>query len=239
MQWNIHKTKGSDGVCNPDRTASTIARQNVHVVSLNEVDSFSGACAWTFDMGAKLQSLLQQKTGVIWYRQSAHPNSGKGVGNVLLSRYTPVSASSKLLSYGRTVAQMRILVNGRYVNLFSTHVDYYNSSYRYTQITQALSWFSSFSEPRIVMGDFNTWPYTDHYNLLARPYQDAWEGALSAGTAWAFNGNGLTIGGSRFDYVFYSRVAALALRSVKVPDTRVNGVYPSDHYPVIAEYAVR
>ena len=47
MQWNIHKTKGSDGVCNPDRTANTIVAQDVQVVSLNEVNFFSGECAWT------------------------------------------------------------------------------------------------------------------------------------------------------------------------------------------------
>jgi len=68
MQFNIHKTKGSDGLCNPDRTANAIVAQHADVVSLNEVNFFSGVCAWTFDMGATLQSLLQQKTGVTWYR---------------------------------------------------------------------------------------------------------------------------------------------------------------------------
>ena len=91
MQWNMHKTKGSDGVCNPDRIANTIVAQNVDVVSLNEVNFFSGDCAWTFDMSERLQSLVQQKTGRTWYRQSV--NAG-GVGNVLLSRYPPVSSSS-------------------------------------------------------------------------------------------------------------------------------------------------
>jgi hypothetical protein len=65
MQWNIHKTKGSDGRCDADRTANTIVAQNPDVVSLNEVNIFAGVCAWTFDMGERLQSLLQQKTGVI------------------------------------------------------------------------------------------------------------------------------------------------------------------------------
>jgi endonuclease/exonuclease/phosphatase family metal-dependent hydrolase len=236
MQWNIHKTKGSDGRCDPDRIANTIVKQNVHVVSLNEVNFFSGVCAWDFDMGAKLQSLIQQKTGVTWYRQNV--NAG-GVGNVLLSRYRPGSSGSTLLSYSRGVAQMTIVVNGRNVNLFSTHVDYANSSYRSTQIAQAVRWMTTFSEPRIMLGDFNTWPGTSDYYLMAKPYQDAWVAAKSAGTATAFNGSGVTTGGSRFDYVFYSRVAALALKSVNVPDTRVNGVYPSDHHPVVAVFSVK
>ena len=106
------------------------------------------------------------------------------------------------------------------------------------QIAQALSWMKSFSEPRIMMGDFNTWPATSDYYLCATPYQDAWLAALNAGTATAFNGTGNTKGASRFDYVFYSRVTALSLTSVNVPDTRVNGVFPSDHNPVVAVFRV-
>jgi endonuclease/exonuclease/phosphatase family metal-dependent hydrolase len=236
MQWNIHKTKGSDGLCNPDRIANTIAAQNVDVVSLNELNFFSGSCAWTFDMGVKLQTLLQQKTGITWYRQNV--NAG-GVGNVLLSRYPPVSSSSTLLSYNRGVAQMGIVVNGRVVNLFSTHVEYVNAAWRPIQIAEAIRWVTNFSEPRIVMGDFNTWPATTDYYLCATPYQDAWVAAQSAGTASAYNVTGTTHGASRFDYVFYSKVATLALTSVNVPDTRVGGVSPSDHAPVVAVFNVK
>src|SRR5207248_8723848 len=134
MQWNIHKTKDSTGACNPDLIATEIVAQNPDVVSLNEVNFYSGVCAWTFDMGAELESLVEQKTGATWYRQSV--NAG-GVGNVILSRIAPVSTGSYLLDYGRGVAEMTLLVHGRYVKIFSTHVDFANSSYRPTQITEA------------------------------------------------------------------------------------------------------
>jgi endonuclease/exonuclease/phosphatase family metal-dependent hydrolase len=239
MQWNIKNAKGSDGVCNPDRIANTIVAQTVHVVSLNEVKFFAGECAWTFDMGVKLQSILQQKTGVTWYRQHVNVRGGtSGAGNVLLSRYPPVSASSTLLSYTRGVAQMGIVVNGRTINLFSTHVEYYTSSWRPIQIAEAVRWMNNFSAPRIMLGDFNTWPGTSDYSLIATPYQDAWAAAMTARTATSYNGTGTTHGASRFDYVFHSRVAALSLKSVNVPDTRVNGVYPSDHAPVVAVFTV-
>jgi endonuclease/exonuclease/phosphatase family metal-dependent hydrolase len=239
MQWNIHNAKGSDGVCSPDRIANTIVAQKAHVVGLNEVKKFAGECSWTFDMGEKLQSLLQQKTGLTWYRQFINVKGGtSGAGNLLLSQYRPVSSSSTLLSYQRGVAQMGIVVNGRTVNVFSTHVEYFTSSWRPIQITEAVRWMSTFAEPRIMMGDFNTIPGTSDYSIIATPYQDAWAAAQKAGTASAFDGSGATHGGSRFDYVFYSRVAALSLKSVKVPDSRVNGVYPSDHDPVVAEFAV-
>jgi endonuclease/exonuclease/phosphatase family metal-dependent hydrolase len=240
MQWNIRKTKGSDGRCDPDRIANTIAAQNVDVVSLNEVNFFSGDCAWTFNMGERLQSLLRDKTGVTWYRQDVNVNGGtSGYGNVVMSRHAPASSASTLLSYTRGVAQLGIVVNGRVVNLFSTHVEYYTSSWRPIQIAEAMRWVSTFSEPRILMGDFNTWPDTADYSLVANTYRDGWVVGKSSGTSTSFNGTGATHGMSRLDYVFYSNVAALTLKSVNVPDTRVNGVYPSDHAPVIAVFNVQ
>ena len=235
MQWNIHKTMGTDGVCNPDRTAATIAAQNVDVVSLNEVNYYAGTCGWDHDMGADLQARLQQQTGVYWYMQSVYSN---GVGNVLLSRIAPASSGLQYLDYGRGVAQMTLVVNGRNVNVFSTHVEYYNSDWRPTQIAEAVYWASNFSDPRIIMGDFNTWPDTSDYSMIASYYQDSWNEALSAGTASAFNGDGSTNGASRFDYVFHSAVSSLSLAGVVVPDTTSGGVKPSDHDPVISVFRV-
>jgi endonuclease/exonuclease/phosphatase family metal-dependent hydrolase len=238
MQWNIKKTKGSDGRCDPDRIATVIASQNVHVASLNEVNFYSGECAWTFDMGERLRSLVQQRTGVTWYKHHVNVYGGtNGYGNVLLSQYPLVSTNSTLLSYSRGVAQIGINVNGRTVNLFSTHVEYYNASWRPIQIYEAVSWLWNFSEPRIMMGDFNTWPNTSDYYLAANYYWDAWSVGQGNGTAWSYNGTGATHGSSRFDYVFYLG-SSLSLQSVNVPDSRIGGVYPSDHDPVIAVFNV-
>jgi len=237
MQWNIHKTKGTDGVCNADRTVNTILSFHPDVVSMNEVDYFSGACGWNLDQGEQLRSLMQQKSGMRWYRQSDRPSVN--TGDVLLSRYPLTTSSSTLLSNYRAVAQVGIVVNGRNVNLFSTHIEWDNSSWRAGQIAEATRWMSTFAEPRIMMGDFNTWPNTTDYYIIATPYQDAWVAALNAGTASSYNGTGTTEGNSRLDYVFTSKVASLQLMSVKVPDTRVNGVMPSDHDPVIAVFTVR
>jgi endonuclease/exonuclease/phosphatase family metal-dependent hydrolase len=239
MQWNVKKTKGSDGQCNPGRIADKIAAESPDVVSLNEVNFYSGECAWSFDMANHLESLLQQRTGQEWYRQIVNVYGGtSGYGNVLLSRYAPISQGSTRLSYDRGVAQMTIVVNGRNINLFSTHMEYFNASWRPIQISEAVRWMSGYSEPRIVMGDFNMWPNTSDYYLMANPYQDAWVAAQSMGTASAYNGTGATHGDSRFDYVFHSRNSVLSLQSVRVPDPRVNGVYASDHAAVVATYRI-
>ena len=138
-----------------------------------------------------------------------------------------------------SLAQMGIVVNGRTVNVFSTHMEWDVAWWRPIQITEAVNWVANFSEPRIVLGDFNTWPGTSDYDIIASPLLDAWAAALDAGTATSYNGTGATHGTSRFDYAFFSGVTALSLTSVDVPDTRVNGVYPSDHDPVVAVFTVR
>ena len=243
MQWNIHGTCGSDDGCSPTRIANAIVKLSPDVVSLNEVPYYFKAYHYD-DVPALLESLLEQKTGRAWYRKfinvyAARTSGGTwGYGNVILSRYPFTSSSTKMLSYERGVVQVGVSMNGRTVNIFSTHVDYYNSSYRTTQINQAKSWISGFSSPRIVMGDFNTSPGTSDYNLMSSVYADAWAVGKSAGIATTYKSTDGTHGGSRFDYVFYSKASALALKSVNVPDTRVNGVYPSDHDPVVAVFAV-
>jgi len=237
MQWNIHKTKGSDGVCNADRTVNTILSFHPDVVSMNEVDYFSGACGWNLDQGEQLRTPMQKKSGVPWYRQSDRP--AVNTGDVLLSRYPLTTSSSTLLSNYRAVAQVGIVVNGRNVNLFSTHIEWDNSSWRAGQIAEAGRWMSTFAEPRIMMGDFNTWPNTSDYYIIATPYQDAWVAGLKAGAASSYNGTGTTEGQSRLDYVFFSRISTLALNSVTVPNTLVNGIRPSDHDPVVAVFTVK
>jgi endonuclease/exonuclease/phosphatase family metal-dependent hydrolase len=236
MQWNIHKTIGTDGRCNADRIASWVAKLAPQIVSMNEVSYYSG-CFDNADLGAILEALLEKKTGKTWYRRFVNAN-GK-VGNLILSRLPFGSSSTHSLSYGRGVVQVTVVVNGRNVNVFSTHVDWENSSYRTTQTNQVKYWTSNFSSPRIVMGDFNTWPDTSDYRIMANAYRDAWAAAKSMGAASAYNGTGSTRGTSRLDYVYYTNVSQLVLKSVTVPDTRSSGVKPSDHDPVIAVFQVQ
>jgi endonuclease/exonuclease/phosphatase family metal-dependent hydrolase len=134
---------------------------------------------------------------------------------------------------------MGIVVNGRVVNVFSTHIEYYSASWRPIQIAEAVRWLSNFSEPRIFMGDFNTWQGTPDYSLLATPYADAWLSAKNSGTASSFNGTGATEGTSRLDYAWISKNGSLSVNSVTVPNTVVNGIKPSDHDPVIAVFTVK
>lgn len=237
MDWNIHHGTDTSGRNNLDRVANWIAKINPHVVSLNEVEKLNGYNN-SADEPAVLKSLLKSKTGRTWYSCFAQrTGASRGQGNLLLSRVPIETCSDHLLSYERSVARAAITINGRTVNVFSTHLDDASSSRRATQISQLKNYASGIAEQRVVMGDFNAWPGASEIDRMRAAYYDAWAKAKSTGTAVAYSGNsdGDTRN-SRIDYVWYSMNAArLALQKAQVYDTGSI----SDHRPVSATFEVR
>jgi endonuclease/exonuclease/phosphatase family metal-dependent hydrolase len=237
MDWNIHHGVDTSNVSNLDRVATQIANINPHVVSLNEVERLNG---WSnnSDQPAVFVSLLKSKTGVTWYKCFAQiSGASAGQGNLILSRVPIASCGQYLLSYKRSVARAQITVNGRTINVFSTHIDDSSSGERATQMEQLKSWASGYSEQRIIAGDFNTSPSAGEITRMTGTYYDAWAKAQSAGTAIAYPGN--TAGNtrnSRIDYIFSSKGAtALVLKAAQVYNTGSI----SDHRPVVATFEVR
>jgi endonuclease/exonuclease/phosphatase family metal-dependent hydrolase len=157
LHWNIHHGVGTDGVYDLDRIATWIVKTKPEVVSLNEVERFT---SWgNEDQPKRFADLLKAKTGKTWYYHFAsRSGADKAQGNLWLSLYPIEATGSLLLSHNRSVAQIRITVNGRTVNLFSTHLDADSSSRRATQMEELKKWAAGFPEQRIVAGDFNTWP---------------------------------------------------------------------------------
>jgi endonuclease/exonuclease/phosphatase family metal-dependent hydrolase len=241
VDWNLHHGVGTDGVYDIDRIATALAKTGAHVISLNEVERFT---SWgNEDQPARIASLLKAKTGKTWYYNFAsNTGAANGQGVLLLSTYPIESSADYLISFSRVVAQIRIIVNGRTVNVFSTHTDPDSASRRTTQMTEIKSWMSQFPEARIIAGDFNTWPSAGEIPQMTGTYFDTWAVAASAGTAVAYAGN--TAGNtrnSRIDYVFLSRGATpIVIKGAQVFDVRnASGVMPSDHRPVMGIFEVR
>jgi endonuclease/exonuclease/phosphatase family metal-dependent hydrolase len=241
LHWNIHHGVGTDGVYNLERIADDIADANPDVVSLNEVERYTG---WgNEDQPARFASLLQSRTGQTWYYHFAARSGGSsGQGNLILSRFRIEASDTHLLSYSRSVAQARITVNGRAVNIFSTHLDADSSGRRSTQMNELKRFAEGFPEQRIVAGDFNTWPSAGEIGSMTGTYFDVWAEAASDGTATAYSGNsnGATRN-SRIDYIFYSRGASRTdLAGARVYDVRnSSGVAPSDHRPLMGTFMIR
>ena len=235
LTWNIHHGTGMDGKYNIDRIAAYIAKTGAQVVSLNEVERYTG---WgNEDQPARFASLLKSKTGKTWYYNFAQRDgTTNGQGNLVLSVYPFESTGDYQLSGSRSVARGAIIVNGIRVNVFSVHLDDGSQSTRVTQMKQLISWAATYPEQRIIAGDFNC--YGSWIDTMESPYNDAWAVAVSKGYA---SGSGATRSGSRIDYIWYSKSASrLYLTDAQVWDGRdPSGVYISDHRPVLAIYTVK
>jgi len=239
LQYNTHHGGwGTDGVYNPSRIVSWIVKANPDVVSMNEIEVNT---SWSkgADQTALYQSLLQKATGRTWYKVFVNnTGSASGNGNLILSKYPFVATHTHLLNGGRAAVDVTISVNGRTINVTSTHLDSTSSSSRVTEIGELLPWETTLAEQRVILGDFNAWPDTSEITTMKSSYSDLWLTAQSLGVA---AGNGITHGAHRIDYIFQSKKAAyLSLASMQIYNTAdANGVMPSDHNPVLAVFQVK
>jgi endonuclease/exonuclease/phosphatase family metal-dependent hydrolase len=250
LTWNVSFGQGTDAVTNWNRIATYIANFNPDLVSL---------CEMPPDDIGNLVSLLNQKTGRTWFYHFIAKAPGILEGNLILSKYSFVSTSSRYLSSERSIAQVTVNVGGKNVNFFATHLDAYSSTVRYQQVTEIQSFMSGFAEPRIVGGDFNAGPDLSEAIHMAEQYYDSWVQAMNIGTATAYPDNPVYLHTrtrrGRIDYLWTSRGAGnLVIKSTQIPDVRdLNnknvvitlgtaddwGVRPSDHNPMIAIIEIR
>jgi endonuclease/exonuclease/phosphatase family metal-dependent hydrolase len=134
-------------------------------------------------------------------------------------------------------------VNGRTINVMTTHFDPYTASYRLTQATDLTAYTQAFTANQIIGGDFNDQATNPPIiTTMTASFYDAWVEARKTGTAFSApdNPDGNTRN-SRIDYIFYPRRASnLTLKQITIVDTRdAHGVMPSDHRPVLAEFIVK
>jgi len=210
-------------------------------VEVESWDSYYGG-----DQVAMYQQMLESRTGGTWYTldiQRYGDWTAGGQRNAILSKFPLNSTYRYEFSLGdpRTVGGAAITVNGRNINLMSTHLDWVYESNRITQAGELVSYASGFAEDRIITGDFNGTPGTTEINTMTGAYYDSWTIAQSLGVAYSAPDNpyGNTRNG-RIDYVFYSfGQRHLTVQSVTVVDTRdANGVMPSDHRPLLTVFGV-
>ena len=233
MTWNIHHGKTKAGAYDPLAQAKFIASQDPDVVALQEVQT------WDENQPARFEQMLEQLTGDQWTRQWAPVvNSANTEGNVVLTRLPVVSFSShqmhatgdwNALYSNRSAARITVSVGGVSVHVFSTHLDYYNTTHRTAQLQDLMAWTEQYGARRIVAGDFNSTPGQYWITTMLGDYTDTWRDVTGS------TSGGATINGVRFDYLFRSKDGGDAVKPVKiqVPSTTL-----SDHAPVIADYVV-
>ena len=230
VHWNVHHGgQRSDGVTDRDGLTTWMASFKADVFSLNELDSLSNL--------KDIVNRLQIKTGHAWYYSYDY-------GIAVLSRFPIDTRSSCIINpaISRMIVQAGLVVNGRLVNIWSAHLDAYDSGVRHAEATEVLDCAAPFAESRIIAGDFNAGATTAEIKTMTAQFNDAWAQAKLLGTATNYSGNcdGCTRNG-RIDYVFESKADNyLTLKSAEMIDTRnASGVMPSDHKPMLVVYEVK
>jgi endonuclease/exonuclease/phosphatase family metal-dependent hydrolase len=242
MHWNLYHGQNAKKKYSLSRQMEVIYKAKPDIVSLNEVEKFSSSYG-NVDQAAEIAKYLTQKTGQKWYQyMRVGSGSSKGIGNAVLSRFPMDSTSYCQLSDTRNAVHASVVVNGRTVNFFSTHLAVESGSYRVKEAKTLLDCMDNFSQQRLVAGDFNAQAGASELRLMTDGHSDAWAKAksLNATTNYSGNCDGCTRN-SRIDYLFTSKSAsALQLKSVQMIDTRDgSGVMASDHKPMVTVFSVR
>ena len=243
LHWNTHHGRGTDNDYDLDRIATWIAKANPDMVTLNEVERFSGAHG-NEDQPARYAALLKAKTGRTWYYFYLNAQGGStGGGSAILSRFPIASKSECVLSSTNNALRVSVVVNGRTVNLFTTHLPPGDSSSPRIRDAAALrACAREYSESRIITGDWNKSPGGQEVQQMLDAYFDSWAEAKRIDQAIDYPGN--TRDGAtheyRIDYVFYSKGASLRLEQAQVFNTRgTDGARASDHKPLMATFALQ
>lgn len=218
------------------------------VVALQEATRSPELCEATW---------LAEQTGMDAVYAAAYVRPGRGdFGNAVLSRWPIVDSRSLQLTLAGSNIEPRgaltvdVRVRNRLVSVTSTHLSYqFDAGWvREAQVRQLADFVGTGSGdfPPIVCGDFNARPESTEVRhisgLLFDAFQEAHPGEL--GFTWN-NTNPYTAQDptpdQRIDYIFIGTRTAdgagKVLDAAVVCDAPRRGVWPSDHFGVVAQLA--
>lgn len=233
VQWNSHHGGKRHKDTDPKETLDTagfgdaLAALAPDVVCLNELEIFHGY--GNTDQIEILRQRLGAVAAVGVYRDGTRVTPGSsGQANAILSRW-PI-AHVQVLGLPGNRAAIAGVVHG--VTIVSAHLDDQSVPGRAAEVTALLAWPPLQAEQIILCGDWNAAPGATELAPLVGAYEDAWLVGRAQKIATAFNTTGNTRS-ARIDAIFSK---GLELTAVAVPDTRLHGMFPSDHHPIVATF---
>jgi endonuclease/exonuclease/phosphatase family metal-dependent hydrolase len=234
----------------------TIRRLDPDIVALQEV--------WFAD-GTSSAALIAQELGHHHVADHRLTLEGVGFGNAVLARWpisetllVPLPAGDVEHDEQRCCVLGVVEAPSDPIQVWSTHLNWRHdeSAVRQLQVRalcQAIAARRPRSYPPVLCGDFNAEPHSDEIRLLtghaAVPepglvFRDAWSAADTAGDGrtWA-NRNPFAAAehelDRRIDYVFSgwrrNDGRGVPVRCRVIGDAPVDGIWPSDHFGVLAE----
>jgi endonuclease/exonuclease/phosphatase family metal-dependent hydrolase len=129
--------------------------------------------------------------------------------------------------------------NDRKLTCVTTHFDFYADVQRRSAllVRQQINQISN-NDPVLLAGDFNCTPdsacyavFTDRNISHGLPFSNAFDPPPYAGTYHGFSGTG---DAPPIDWILYR--GGIEVHSTQVIEQSFNGFYPSDHFPLLAEF---
>ncbi len=215
MTYNIQQGNSATGEKNYDAQLEIIQQSGADIIALQESD--------TARIGLGNSDVVRYFATKLDYYSYYGPKTVTGTfGTAILSRY-PILRGETLFTYSNLdetgTAYALIDVKGNEFHVFCSHPDGDWNNHM-DQMKSIIDRVKEQSLDRVVsLGDFNTEPGSDHYNLAVSKLYDAWAVIHPTG----IDGDGNDMSG-RIDHIFVSR-------EFTIEDARVIPAGPSgtDH----------
>ena len=121
----------------------------------------------------------------------------------------------------------------------NTHLDHILESTRVAQVEVLLNKLAELEKLGKVVctGDFNTEPSSEVYGKMINSMNDSKTTAENSDDGITFHGYGKADESSGpIDYIFVSK--DIKVETYKIIRNTVKGMYPSDHYPIVADVVI-
>ncbi len=173
------------------------------------------------------------------------PGQARRYGNAVLTRLPVLETGEQRLrplEDSRTLATVRVSVNGRPVRIAATHLHHTpeGGAMRTSQITDVLAAIAPLDDaPAILLGDFNASADAPEFMSVRASFVDALQNADPAAAARSTLVTDHGHRSERIDHIFVQRGRFDILSARLAADQPVAGVWPSDHVAVVARLRVR
>ncbi len=195
MTYNVQQGNNETGEKNYENQLEIILNSGADIIALQECD--------TARIGLGNNDIVQYLATKLDYYSYYGPKTVTGTyGTAILSRF-PITYTESLFSYSHKdetgTAYAIIEINGEEFHIFSSHPDG-NASNHLDHMNAIIDKVTGESLTNVIsMGDFNTRPYSEYYNISVAVLNDAW--IMQYPTGIDTFGNNMT---RRIDYIFIS-----------------------------------
>ncbi len=168
LTLNIHGGRTNAGVLDLERVATELRAWDADVVLLQEVDRGRGRS------GSVAQAAwLGDRLGLDWAYGPTRQLRPGSTGNAVLSRFPVTDVRPRSLPrlpglFRRGLLQVTVDVDGRAVDLMSTHLDHVSPAARRAQAAAVATGVRRTGRPVLLGGDLNAEPGLPPLNVLAR-----------------------------------------------------------------------